>query len=84
MQGHGNEFPVTKQRGGYQGHGDVGTTRVITQPRADGTLYYMYFRLILNQRTGTHKFKGVISHDERRPTTHPGYNDHFKLPQRRK
>jgi hypothetical protein len=45
--------------------GNPGRFRVITQTKPDGS----------------HKFKGVIAHDERLPSTHPGYNDHFLLKQ---
>jgi len=43
--------------------GNPGTFRVVTRTNPDGT----------------HRFKGVISHDERRASTDPGYNDHFRL-----
>lgn len=35
MTGSGSEFPVTRQKGGYQG-GDPGTVRAITQKDRDG------------------------------------------------
>jgi len=35
---------------------------------------------IISQSTGSgHKHMGVIAHDQSRPATHPGANDHFKV-----
>lgn len=64
MTGAGREFPVSNARGGYQGTGDVGSARAITQH---------------NPATGRHTYMGVIAHDETRDKTHPGYNDHFEV-----
>ncbi|KAG2010589.1 hypothetical protein CC2G_013402 [Coprinopsis cinerea AmutBmut pab1-1] len=48
MQGTGHEFPVSDRKpGGFQGKGNVGAMRVITQPTKDGGTKYM----------------GLISHD---------------------
>lgn len=45
MKGPGQEFPVNNKKGGYQGGGDVGGMRVITQAKQKGScpevvLYY--------------------------------------------
>jgi len=68
MKGAGKEFPVNTKKGGYQGGGDVGSMRVVTQPKRDG---------------GS-SFKGVIGHDTTRKPSDPGFNDHFQVKSRKK
>lgn len=36
MKGAGREYPVNNKKGGYQGVGDVGGIRVVTQAKQKG------------------------------------------------
>lgn len=80
MKGSGHEFPVNNKKGGYQGGGDVGTMRVITQPKRNGKFYEALgtFRDSLSRIGGT-KFMGVVGHDSSRKPSDPGYNDHIQV-----
>ena len=83
MKGAGWEHPLSGATTHSQKVKDhaSGPARIITQTnRCKCTVSSRKTTLMHSAKSaGGHKFIGVIAHDQSRPSTHPGTNDHFKV-----